>query len=436
MKSIKSLASVASLALVINFSSVVNGHSDILNHKQIVYAHSYSERSSKENYTKFKFKYNRGTLRSIKGVKINGVEYEKVSEGKDIKEGYYSGNLWGVHKGKELFIQPKVSKKDKVEFLINNEWKVSNKNIQTDSSSGATPEDKDDCDKYPAELPKEKIVVDNIDSLSYEEEDYIISVIKELNPHYDEVRMSSLGDRVKITYRDGSYNYIKFSDILREKQDCDRYPFVKPSKTFVEDINNIGRYRSAITQNVKSANPYVSRLDFGNYKNIKIVYDDGSYIIVDINDLVTLKTENDNQYDKLQKEIEKLKKQLAEKEAEIERLQGELADAKRSAQESKDALAQSKTEAEQAHKEALAAKKKAEEANKSLKAAQEEAEEAKRQAEAAKNNASLSEKEKKAAEAKALEAQAEAETAKLEANKAEINAQLKIAEANSKASNW
>lgn len=378
MKSIKSLASVASLALVINFTSVVNGHSDNLNHKQIAYAHSDSERSSKESYTKFKFKYNRGTLRSIKGVKINGVEYKKVREGKDIKEGYYSGKVWGVHKGKELFIQPKVSKKDKVEFLINNEWKVSNKNITTDSSSGATPEDKDDCDKYPAKLPENKIVVNNIKILSREEERNIISIIEKLNPQYDEVRMSGYGDRFKITYRDGSYNYIKFSDILREKQDCDRYPFVKPSKTFVEDINNIGRYMSAIRQNVKQVNPQVYDLDFSNGKSIKIIYNDNSYITVDILDLVTLKTNNDNQYDELQKEIEKLKKQLAEKEAEIERLQGELADAKRSAQESKDALAQSKTEAEKAHREALAAKKKAQEANKSLKAAQEEAEEAKR----------------------------------------------------------
>lgn len=225
MKSIKSLVSIASLALVINFTSVVNGHSDILNHKQIAYAHSDSERSSKGSYTKFKFKHNKGTLRSIKGVKINGVVYTSVKDGKYIKKGRYSGNCWGVHDGEELFIQPKVSKNDKVEFLINNEWKVSNKNITTDSSknkkpdssSGATQEDEHGSDKYPAKLPENKIVVDNIDSLSSEEKNYIISVIEELNPNYYKVRMSGYGDRVKIIYRDGSSNYVYFKDILREK---------------------------------------------------------------------------------------------------------------------------------------------------------------------------------------------------------------------------
>ena len=412
MKSVKNIASIASLALVINFSGLLNEHSNFLRNYSVSYAHSYSDRSSKDNYTKFKFEDNKSTLRSIKGVKINGTIYRVVREGKDIKEGYYSGNVWGVHKDKELFIQPRLSRNDKVEFLIGNSWKVFNKDLKPDSSSGATPDEKKDSDKYPAILPSKKIVVDNFSSLSREEEDNIISVIKNLNPEYDEVRMSGYGDRFKIIYRDGSSNYIYFKDILREKQDCDRYPFVKPSKTAVEDINNIGRYRSAITQNVKSANPHVNYLDFSNGKSIKIIYNDNSYIIVDILDLVTVTDDNDNQYEKLKKEIEELKKQLAEKEAEIKRLQGELADAKRSAQESKDALAQSKTEADKAKEEALAAQKKAEEANKSLKAAQEEAEEAKRRAEKAKNDANLSEKEKQKAEAKALEAQAKEKAAK------------------------
>ena len=208
MKSVKSIASIASLALVINFSGLINEQSNVLKNYSVSYAHSYSERSSKENYTKFKFKYNRGTLRSIKGVKINGVTYTEAN-GKDIKDGYEEGSVWGRYKDKYLYIQPKVSKKDKVEFLINNEWKVSNKNIETDGSSGATSEEERDSDKYPAILPDEKIAVDNISSLSREEENYIISVIKKLNPHYDEVRMSGYGDRVKITYRAVSYTHLR-----------------------------------------------------------------------------------------------------------------------------------------------------------------------------------------------------------------------------------
>ena len=370
MKNIKSIASITSLALLINFGGMINGQSDnLISNHSISYAHTYSERSSKDNYTKFKYKYNRGTLRSISGVKINGVIYTEAS-GKDIKEGYEEGKVWGRYKDKYLYIQPRVSTKDKVEFFINGSWVVSNKNLETDSSSGATKDQKHDSDRYPAILPEEKIVVDNISRLSREEENYIISVIKELNTHYDEVRMSGLGDRIKITYKDESYNYILLSDILREKQDCDRYPFKQPEKVKVEDVNNIGKYRSNIRQNVLDANPKVSYLDFGNDKKIKIVYGDKSYIIVDINDLVSVKTDNDNQSEDLKKEIEELKKKLAEKEAEIERLKGQLADAQNAAQESKDALAQSKTEAEKAKEEALAAKNKVEEANKSLKAAQ------------------------------------------------------------------
>ena len=178
MKNIKSIASITSLALLINFGGMINGQSDnLISNHSISYAHTYSERSSKDNYTKFKFKYNRGTLKSIKGVRINGVEYRQVREGKDIKEGYYSGKLWGVHKDKYLYIQPRVSTKDKVEFLINGSWKVSNKNIETDGSSGATPEEERDSDKYPAILPEEKIAVDNIRRLSRDEEAYILSLI-------------------------------------------------------------------------------------------------------------------------------------------------------------------------------------------------------------------------------------------------------------------
>ena len=165
MKNIKRIASVASLALVINFGGLINEHASALNNSSISYAHS----SSEDNYTKFKFKYNRGTLKSIRGVKINGIEYKQVREGKDIKEGYYSGKVWGVHKDKELFIQPRVSTKDKVEFLINGEWEVSNKNIESDGSTGATPEEQEDSERYPAVLPSEKIAVDNINRLTREE---------------------------------------------------------------------------------------------------------------------------------------------------------------------------------------------------------------------------------------------------------------------------
>lgn len=88
MKNIKSIASITSLALLINFGGMINGQSDnLISNHSISYAHTYSERSSKDNYTKFKYKYNRGTLRSISGVKINGVIYTEAS-GKDIKEGY------------------------------------------------------------------------------------------------------------------------------------------------------------------------------------------------------------------------------------------------------------------------------------------------------------------------------------------------------------
>ncbi|WP_276773474.1 hypothetical protein [Anaerococcus hydrogenalis] len=169
MKSVKSIAGIASLALVINFSGLINDQSNVLKNYSVSYAQSYSERSSKDNYTKFKYKHDRDKLRSINGVKINGVEYRQVREGKDIKEGYYSGKVWGVHKDKYLYIQPKVSTKDKVEFLINGSWVLSNKNLETDGSSGATPEEERDSEKYPANLPDKKILVDNISKLSYEE---------------------------------------------------------------------------------------------------------------------------------------------------------------------------------------------------------------------------------------------------------------------------
>ena len=404
MKSLKSIAGIASLALVINFGGAIKGHSNVLNNYSISYAHSYGERSSKGSYTKFKFKYNRGTLKSIKGVKINGVVYKEVRDGKYIKKGYYSGNVWGVHKGKELYIQPKVSKEDKVEFLIGENWQVSNKNIRTDSSSGATPENDRDCDKYPAKLPAEKIVVNDMSSLSREEESKIIAIIKKLNPQYDEVRMSGYGDSVKIIYRDRSSNYIDFKYILREKKDCDRYPFVKPTKTVVEDVNKIGRYRSAITQNVKSANPHVKMLDFGSGstmdKKIRIIYYDDSYIIVDITELVTEKKNEENPLDKLKKEKEDIQGQLEAAKAAAK-------EAKEEAQAAKDAAQQAIDKANQAEEEAKNAKA-----------------EAKEKIKEAENQAKELVKKAKEAEARAKEAEAKAKSAqeKAEARVKELEA--------------
>ncbi|MDO5047855.1 MAG: hypothetical protein Q4D88_04825, partial [Anaerococcus sp.] len=78
-------------------------------------------------------------------------------------------------------------------------------------------ESKTDAEKNPANLPENKVEVDNKDKLSQEEINKVIDAVKRANPEAVEVIVDSKGNAT-LVYKDGSKNFIEANKLVVEKK--------------------------------------------------------------------------------------------------------------------------------------------------------------------------------------------------------------------------